>query len=68
MNNNFTTDKLLLLLDDIKKEIILENLSESTQERLWNTLNWNKKEPVNKEMIKYLFTGWWIYSAINNPI
>lgn len=68
MSETFSPENLINLLDNIKTDIILGTLSESSQERLWNNLNWNKKDVINKELIKYLFTGYLIHTSIKNPI
>lgn len=60
----FSTENLLQLLDIIKNNINDGNLDIHTQERIWDSLLWDKNDPDNKEMIKYLFTGWWIYQNL----
>jgi hypothetical protein len=57
----FSTENLLTLVDQIKEAITEERISEDAQERIWNALTWDKNDPENKEMMKYLFTGWWIH-------
>ena len=58
---SFSTENLLRLLDMIKKCITQEQLSMDTQEHVWDSLTWNKNDSDNKELVKYLFTGWWIH-------
>ena len=59
--SEFTTEKLLVLLDHIKQAIVTEKLPLERQEDIWSTLTWKYDDPDNKEMIKYVFTGWWIH-------
>jgi hypothetical protein len=63
--NNFSTEKLIMMLEDIKQYIQNGYLSKIEQENLWDTLNWNKYDPENKELTKYLFTGWLIHQNIS---
>ena len=56
----FSTQKLITLLDQIRGAIVRKELSEDYQEQIWNSITWNKHEPENKDMLKYLFTGWYV--------
>ena len=60
----FSTEELLKLLTEITEAIKEKQLDVDTQERIWNSLLWDKNDPDNKELIKYLFTGWWIHQNI----
>ncbi len=62
--SEFSTENLLTLIDQIKETITTGELSEDSQEHVWNALVWDKNDPHNKEMIKYLFTGWWIHQRL----
>ncbi len=64
VNIQFSTENLLKLIDVIKNGIIEERLTADDQEEIWNALTWNKTNPDNKELIKWLFTGWWIHQNI----
>ena len=63
-NVQFSTESLLQLLDTIKNDINNKQLTVDDQEKLWDSLTWNKNDPDNKELIKYLFTGWWIHQQV----
>ena len=56
----FSPDNLVILLDQIKESVIKDEIPLDTQEEIWDTLLWDKNETHNKEMLSYLFTGWWI--------
>ena len=58
-------NKLVILLDKLKKDILEDKISQEDQENIWNYFNWNKDDPENKDLVKYLFTGWWIYSNLD---
>nr|QBK87683.1 MAG: hypothetical protein LCMAC202_00190 [Marseillevirus LCMAC202] len=61
----FSTENLLKLLDKVKKAITEDKFPEEAQERAWNALTWDKNDPEYKEMVRYLFTGWWIHQHIS---
>ena len=63
-NVSFSTEKLLLMLEIITLYIQDGHISKEEQQQLWELLNWNKHDPENKELVKYLFTGWWIHQNI----
>lgn len=60
-DHDFSTINLINLLENIKCEIRDGKVTEEIQESIWDALMWDKKDPENNEMIKYLFTGWWIH-------
>ena len=60
----FSTVNLLELLDQLAKAINDDNLSTEAQEQLWDALTWDKHDPDNRELIKYLFTGWWVHQHL----
>ena len=62
---SYSTAHLLSLLDQIKESILADELSKATQKDIWDVLHWDKDNPQHKEMIKYLFTGWWIHQQMN---
>jgi hypothetical protein len=64
--SEFSTENLLNLLTQIKTAVAAGELSQETQEHMWNSLVWDKNDPDNKEMVKYLFTGWWIHQNMDS--
>ncbi len=60
----FSTENLLKLLDQVKKAIGEEILTQEAQERVWDTLQWDTNDPDNEELVKYLFTGWWVHQHV----
>jgi len=61
----FSTTRLLTLLGQIKESIDKEELPVDVQEDIWNSIFWNKNDPQNKELTKYLITGWWVHQNLN---
>ena len=60
----FSSENLLDFLDHCTSCIRNKSLDIETQERLWNSLTWDKDEPNNVELVKYLFTGWFIHEQV----
>jgi len=56
MEQPFSSEKLIQLLEHIKTRINNNDLDLNFQQNLWSFLT----EPVDKEMLGYLFKGWWI--------
>lgn len=59
---SFSKQNLQLLLKELSQSIENNQLDEEIQKELWDYLTWNKQDPENKEMVKYLFTGWWLHT------
>jgi hypothetical protein len=51
-----------MLLEKITEHTRSGALAADDQRMVWDSLCWDKNDPDNKEMTKYLFTGWWIYN------
>lgn len=64
MADEFTTENLVLLLEGIVKEIKKENMTEEQQEHIWNALTFNKNDPEAKQILHYLFMGWYLQSHL----
>ena len=60
----FSSENLIHLLKKIKKSIEDGTMDENTQMCVWNMLTWDPNDDQNNEMTKYLFTGWWIHSNL----
>lgn len=63
----FSTINLINLLEQIKEAIIKDELSVDDQEQLWDSINWGHNDPNNKDIVKYLFTGWWLHNYAVDP-
>jgi len=61
----FSTENLIKMLNIIKNEIENNTINITTQERIWNALLVDNTDAENAELIKYLFTGWWIHNNLN---
>jgi hypothetical protein len=59
---SYSTEKLLNVLSILQEEIKKGTIPKKVEQDLWNYLTWDKNTPGNKEMIKYLFAGWWGYN------
>lgn len=54
-----TTDNLLNLIDEIRKNINM--ISEEKKQELYNHLDSvYRDKPIDKELVKYLFLGWYV--------
>lgn len=67
MSDDFNTTNLLILLKGMITEIEAGNISEGHQEQIWNRLTFDKNEPNTREIIKYLFMGWYLHSHLGEP-
>ena len=61
----FSKENLLIMLDQLKQLIKDDTLTKDAQEEIWNSLIWNKHNPENKELMKYMVTGWWVHYNLN---
>lgn len=61
----FSKENLLLMLDQLKQLIKDDILTVEGQEDIWNSLLWDKYDHGNKELMKYMITGWWIHYNLN---
>lgn len=62
---NFSKENLIKFLGDLKIAVESDQISETTQQHIWELLTCsNENDPSYKEMIKYLFTGWWIHTQL----
>jgi len=57
---DFTSEKLVELLNNVSKSIVNGEMAESVQRELWDSLI-SKPDP---ETVKCLFLGWYIRSII----
>jgi hypothetical protein len=56
---------LILILDKIKESILNNELTENQQYYLSQILLlWYNNDMEDRNMIEYLFTGWWIKSSL----
>ena len=51
-------------IDVVTDSIEKNSMSTDDQHIIWDFLMWDKNNPQNKDLIKYLFVGWW-YSQHN---
>lgn len=61
----FSKENLLELLDQLKTMVQDDTLDAAAQEELWKSIIHDKDDPEYQEMLKYLFTGWWVHSNIS---
>ena len=66
----FTTENLMTLLENIKNDIANQKMSIDDQKDVWNFLRseWDQEDPVNQEMLKNLFTGWYINEMLKGQV
>lgn len=57
---DFSTEKLIQLLDNLLLKIKDGKLSFDDQEILWDQIT----KDVDPEMVKYLFTGWYLHTQL----
>lgn len=60
----FSKENLVNFLGDLKLAIERNQIPESTQHHLWDLLTCDERDSEYREMIKYLFTGWWIHTQL----
>ena len=59
-SEEFSTERLVEVLNILCENIKNGNVDIEIQKDLWSYLFWDKHNPQNKEMVKYLFMGWYI--------
>jgi len=64
MELEFNTENLIKILDYLKLTIESGECDIEKQQELWDLLTWNKNTLLNKQLIKYMFLGWWINKSL----
>ena len=69
MSNNlhFSTENLLTMLEQLKHLIQDGTIPIDTQQQIWDSLMWDKSD-VDKDLMKYIITGWWVHYNIKGPM
>lgn len=62
----FSKENLINLLEFCVQSVRDDKMDETTQERIWNSLTWDKNDAENADIIKYLFAGWCIYQQLKD--
>lgn len=60
--DEFSTSKLLDILTELQHEISNGKIPVDIQQDIWRYLHWTPADPNNKDLVKFLFTGWWVNS------
>ena len=55
------------MLEQLKHLIQDGTIPIDTQQQIWDSLMWDKSD-VDKDLMKYIITGWWVHYNMQGPM